>query len=52
MEARDPRRASGPKAEQAGAKTGLLYVFMPPLARVEDYLDLLAAMEATAKSWA
>jgi uncharacterized protein (DUF2126 family) len=26
----------------------VLYVFMPPLARLEDYLDLLAAIEATA----
>ena len=33
VEARDPRRANGPKAEQAGAKSSLLYVFMPPLAR-------------------
>ena len=31
----------------------MLYVFMPPLARLEDYLDLLAAIEATAKDpWA
>ena len=27
--------------------SGLLYVFMPPLARLEDYLALLAAVEAT-----
>ncbi|THT96191.1 transglutaminase family protein [Lampropedia puyangensis] len=31
------------------AREGLLYVFMPPLARLEDYLDLLAAIEATAE---
>jgi uncharacterized protein (DUF2126 family) len=49
VEARDPRRTSGPKAEQAGSKSRLLYVFMPPLAKVEDYLDLLAAVEATAE---
>jgi uncharacterized protein (DUF2126 family) len=49
VEARDPRRASGPKAEAVGVKTGVLYVFMPPLARLEDYLDLLAAIEATAR---
>ncbi len=50
VEVRDPRRASGPKAEAAGSKSGVLYVFMPPLERLEDYLDLLAAIEATAKS--
>lgn len=31
------------------ARQGLLYVFMPPLAQLEDYLDLLAAIEATAE---
>jgi len=50
VEARDPRRANGPKAEQVGAKSGMLYVFMPPLAKLEDYLDLLSAVEATAES--
>jgi len=49
VEARDPRRASGPKAEAVGEKYGVLYVFMPPLARLQDYLDLLAAVEATAQ---
>ncbi|WP_137895035.1 transglutaminase family protein [Ramlibacter sp. 2FC] len=50
VEARDPMRASGPKAEREhGGKSGMLYVFMPPLARLEDYLDLLAAIEATAE---
>lgn len=49
VEARDPRRANGPKAEQQGEKYGVLYVFMPPLARLDDYLDLLAAVEATAE---
>jgi uncharacterized protein (DUF2126 family)/transglutaminase-like putative cysteine protease len=48
VEARDPRRANGPKAEKVGSATGVLYVFMPPLAHLEDYLDLLAAIEATA----
>jgi uncharacterized protein (DUF2126 family) len=49
VEARDPRRSNGPKAEQVGSKSGMLYVFMPPLAKLEDYLDLLEAVEATAQ---
>lgn len=49
VEARDPQRANGPKAESTlGGKSSHLYVFMPPLQRLEDYLDLLAAIEATA----
>lgn len=48
VEVRDPRRASGPKAEAVGSKSGVMYIFMPPLERLEDYLDLLAAIEATA----
>jgi uncharacterized protein (DUF2126 family)/transglutaminase-like putative cysteine protease len=53
VEARDPARAAGPKAEaEAFEKTGqankLIHVFMPPLAALDDYLDLLAAVEATA----
>ena len=52
VEARDPARAAGPQAEAdaaaAGRKGGALYVFMPPLAALDDYLDLLAAVEATA----
>ena len=52
VEARDPRRSNGPKAEMVGSKSGVLYVFMPPLARLEDYLDLLAAVEATARQLA
>ena len=49
VEVRDPRRASGPKAESVGQKSGVLYIFMPPLEKVDDYLDLLAAIEATAE---
>ena len=49
VEVRDPRRASGPKAEAVGEKSGVLYIFMPPLERLEEYLDLLAAVEATAQ---
>jgi len=48
VEVRDPRRANGPKAEAVGEKSGVMYVFMPPLEWLEDYLDLLAAVEATA----
>lgn len=50
VETRDPQRANGPKAEREhGGQGGVLYVFMPPLARLEDYLELLTAVEATAQ---
>ncbi len=52
VEVRDPSRAHGAKAEAAaltaGQALGVLYVFMPPLAHLEDYLALLTAVEATA----
>lgn len=49
VEVRDPRRANGAKAESIGEKSGVLYVFMPPLERLEQYLELLAAIESTAE---
>jgi uncharacterized protein (DUF2126 family) len=58
VEVRDPSRANGPppetnangtRAKAIGAKSGVLYIFMPPLEKLEDYLDLLAAIEATAE---
>ena len=53
VEVRDPRRANGPQADAAALKTGdlqgVLYVFMPPIEDVQDYLNLVAAVEATAK---
>ena len=48
VEVRDPQRANGPEAEaQHGGRSGVLYVFMPPLRFAEDYLALLAAIEDT-----
>jgi uncharacterized protein (DUF2126 family) len=48
VEVRDPRRANGPKAEARGQASGVMYVFMPPLQDLQDYLDLLEAVEDTA----
>ncbi|WP_250536308.1 transglutaminase family protein [Caballeronia sp. AZ10_KS36] len=53
VEARDPARAAGPKVEAAtleksGQGNKLMHVFMPPLVSLDDYLDMLAAVEATA----
>ena len=41
----DRRRAHGAVRR---AREGRLHVFMPPVERLEDYLDLVAAIEATA----
>ena len=54
VEVRPPHRANGPAAERAGladatqAASGALYVFMPPLQQLEDYLSLLGSVERTA----
>ncbi|MFC4522681.1 DUF2126 domain-containing protein [Cupriavidus pinatubonensis] len=50
VEVRHPARAAGPKieAEQMDDKRGVIYVFMPPLPKLEDYLALVQAVEATA----
>lgn len=50
VEVRDPQRANGPRAETAkhDAEQRVLYVFMPPLAQLEQYLALVEAVEATA----
>ena len=55
----DPTRSPLPR-ESAGwvtrtamcaeARNGVLYVFMPPAERLEDYLELITAVEATAAS--
>ena len=56
VEVRDPCRANGAKveadAQEQGRAWGVLYVFMPPLTHLEDYLALVSAIEATAKKLA
>lgn len=50
VEVRHPSRAAGPavEAKSMDDRRGILYVFMPPLTVLEDYLALLAEVEATA----
>lgn len=48
VEVRNPHRANGPKLEFSSPPSTMLYVFMPPLKHLEDYLALLAAVEETA----
>ena len=57
VEVRDPQRSNGPKAVKEQLEKDkksklpaqrVLYVFMPPLSLLEDYLNLLQAVEQTA----
>ena len=50
VEVRNPKRANGPTIEFEGSASSVLYVFMPPLTSLEDYLALLHAVEETAAS--
>ena len=45
-----PRPKADPDNPASRGEVGALYIFMPPMERLEDYLDLLAAVEATAQT--
>jgi uncharacterized protein (DUF2126 family) len=47
VEVRNPGRASGPKAEFASKDVGVIYVFMPPLQLLDDYLELVTAIKSS-----
>jgi uncharacterized protein (DUF2126 family) len=48
VEVRNPSRANGPKVEAKAGERGVMYVFMPPLSKLADYLALLKGVEETA----
>ena len=48
VEVRNPSRSNGPELEFVEPQSSVLYVFMPPLTRLDEYLALLAMIEATA----
>lgn len=50
VEVRNPNRSHGPKLEFSEPGSSVLYVFMPPLKCLEDYLELLQIVEATAQA--
>lgn len=50
VELRNPGRASGPEAELAREGQAVLYVFLPPAQKLDDYLLLLAAVHHTAEA--
>jgi uncharacterized protein (DUF2126 family) len=52
VEVRDPRRASGPTGEAVGHKSGVLYVFMPPLEKLEDTSICSPPSKPRAPNWA